>query len=322
MENQKKYSLEKDKKHKLLGRLKVRVGSVIMIVSLAVGSVAIYNIKTKRDRTKEIASTSFEQTLSKRKDETCFDEVIGEYTIQYINTLERQIQASNKINNLNLEKYDLKAIDESYEDVQIDEIESDLSKLDKMLKKIDEGKIDLSVPTKETTEFYTLANKIKNQDSKSCNKYITSSYGKIECLYYDIIASLFLDYCGLDESYRDNIKYSVGEYNILKTEDEEAEFVTPGDDNVYLTYNDPKNDKTYTYQVANSIVDKTYYNLDKDIIALEDEYNKDRNKIILDALTKIKEMLYYNVSIQHRLIGNREVMSGKFSQDKYQKVKK
>ena len=221
--DKKSYKLSKDFKYKMAkGISKGKLVGAIVLTLAGIGIIE-YSSNGKTSEKANIQSTTFKDNLAKEADNTCLDEMLDKETLNNISIIERQLQASNDIQDLNLEKYDITKKSESYDDVSIDVIEQDISRIKQLLARVDKGQIDLNIPTEETTEFYKLANRIYNVDSKSCNSYLSNCPKYLIDMYRNVTAAKFLDYCKLDESYADNITFSIGEVEVLN----DGKFVNP-----------------------------------------------------------------------------------------------
>ena len=311
--DKKSYKVSKDSKYKIAKGIPfVVVGAITL--TLGIGIVK-YN--TNKTRKEAIEKETFEDTLDKVADNTCLDELLDENILNNISIIERQLKASNDIQNLNLEKYDITKKSESYDDVSIDVIEYDISRIKQLLAQVEKGQIDLNIPTKETTEFYKLANKIYNSDSKACNSYLSNCQKDLIEMYRNIISAKFLDYCKLDESYVDNITFSKGEVEVLN----DVKYVNP-DSNTkenYIYYVDQT--KTYEYQISSNVLGKAYKNLEfmtDNIKGLDSDYDKKRNKIIEDSLTNLKELLYYEMHTEEKFFSDVQIITGEFDLGMYQ----
>lgn len=311
--DKKSYKVSKDSKYKIAKGIPfVVVGAITL--TLGIGIVK-YN--TNKTRKEAIEKETFENVLDKVADNTCLDELLDENILNNISIIERQLKASNDIQNLNLEKYDITKKSESYDDVSIDVIEYDISRIKQLLAQVEKGQIDLNIPTKETTEFYKLANKIYNSDSKACNSYLSNCQKDLIEMYRNIISAKFLDYCKLDESYVDNITFSKGEVEVLN----DVKYVNP-DSNTkenYIYYVDQT--KTYEYQISSNVLGKAYKNLEfmtDNIKGLDSDYDKKRNKIIEDSLTNLKELLYYEMHTEEKFFSDVQIITGEFDLGMYQ----
>ncbi len=311
--DKKSYKVSKDSKYKIAKGIPfVVVGAITL--TLGIGIVK-YN--TNKTRKEAIEKETFENVLDKVADNTCLDELLDENILNNISIIERQLKASNDIQNLNLEKYDITKKSESYDDVSIDVIEYDISRIKQLLAQVEKGQIDLNIPTKETTEFYKLANKIYNSDSKACNSYLSNCQKDLIEMYRNIISAKFLDYCKLDESYVDNITFSKGEVEVLN----DVKYINP-DSNTkenYIYYDDQT--KTYEYQISSNVLGKAYKNLEfmtDNIKGLDSDYDKKRNKIIEDSLTNLKELLYYEMHTEEKFFSDVQIITGEFDLGMYQ----
>ena len=296
--DKKSYKLSKDFKYKMAkGISKGKLVGAIVLTLAGIGIIE-YSSNGKTSEKANIQSTTFKDNLAKEADNTCLDEMLDKETLNNISIIERQLQASNDIQDLNLEKYDITKKSESYDDVSIDVIEQDISRIKQLLARVDKGQIDLNIPTEETTEFYKLANRIYNVDSKSCNSYLSNCPKYLIDMYRNVTAAKFLDYCKLDESYADNITFSKGEVEVLN----DGKFVNP-DSNTkdnYIQYDDQAKGTLYQYPISTAILGKAYEDIESMNDNTEEQnpnYDKERNKVIANALTNIKELLYYNVYI-------------------------
>ena len=311
--NKANYKLYKESKYKPK-IIYFALGGGLVVLCLGIGIVK-YN--TNKTRKEAIEKETFENVLDKVADNTCLDELLDENILNNISIIERQLKASNDIQNLNLEKYDITKKSESYDDVSIDVIEYDISRIKQLLAQIEKGQIDLNIPTKETTEFYKLANKIYNVDSKACNSYLSNCQKDLIDMYRNVISAKFLDYCKLDESYVDNITFSKGEVEVSN----DVKYVNP-DSNTkdnYIYYVDQT--KTYEYQISSNVLGKAYKNLEfmtDNIKGLDSDYDKKRNKIIEDSLTNLKELLYYEMHTEEKFFSDVQILTGDFDSSMYQ----
>ena len=311
--NKANYKLYKESKYKPK-IIYFALGGGLVVLCLGIGIVK-YN--TNKTRKEAIEKETFENVLDKVADNTCLDELLDENILNNISIIERQLKASNDIQNLNLEKYDITKKSESYDDVSIDVIEYDISRIKQLLAQIEKGQIDLNIPTKETTEFYRLANKIYNVDSKACNSYLSNCQKDLIDMYRNVISAKFLDYCKLDESYVDNITFSKGEVEVSN----DVKYVNP-DSNTkdnYIYYVDQT--KTYEYQISSNVLGKAYKNLEfmtDNIKGLDSDYDKKRNKIIEDSLTNLKELLYYEMHTEEKFFSDVQILTGDFDSSMYQ----
>lgn len=312
--DKKSYKLSKDFKYKMAkGISKGKLVGAIVLTLAGIGIIE-YSSNGKTSEKANIQSTTFEDNLDKVADNTCLDELLNENILNNISIIERQLKASNDIQNLNLEKYDIIKSSESYDDVSIDVIEYDISRIKQLLAQVEKGQIDLNVPTEKTTEFYRLANKIYNVDSKACNSYLSNCQKDLIEMYRNIISAKFLDYCKLDESYVDNITFSKGEVEVSN----DVKYVNP-DSNTkdnYIQYDDQEKNTPYQYPISTDILGKAYKNLESmadNIKGLGSGYDKKRNKIIEGSLTNLKELLYYNV-----YLSGVQTLTGYFDSSMYQ----
>ena len=311
--NKANYKLYKESKYKPK-IIYFALGGGLVVLCLGIGIVK-YN--TNKTRKEAIEKETFENVLDKVADNTCLDELLDENILNNISIIERQLKASNDIQNLNLEKYDITKKSESYDDVSIDVIEYDISRIKQLLAQVEKGQIDLNIPTKETTEFYKLANKIYNIDSKACNSYLSNCQKDLIDMYRNVISAKFLDYCKLDESYVDNITFSKGEVEVSN----DVKYVNP-DSNTkdnYIYYVDQT--KTYEYQISSNVLGKAYKNLEfmtDNIKGLDSDYDKKRNKIIEDSLTNLKELLYYEMHTEEKFFSDVQIITGEFDLGMYQ----
>ena len=307
------YKVSKDSKYKIAKGIPFVVVGAITLTLAGIGIIK-YSSNGKTSEEAKIQSTTFEDTLDKVADNTCLDELLNENILNNISIIERQLKASNDIQNLNLEKYDIIKSSESYDDVSIDVIEYDISRIKQLLAQVEKGQIDLNVPTEKTTEFYRLANKIYNVDSKACNSYLSNCQKDLIEMYRNIISAKFLDYCKLDESYVDNITFSKGEVEVSN----DVKYVNP-DSNTkdnYIQYDDQEKNTPYQYPISTDILGKAYKNLESmadNIKGLGSGYDKKRNKIIEGSLTNLKELLYYNV-----YLSGIQTLTGYFDSSMYQ----
>lgn len=315
--DKKSYKVSKDSKYKIAKGIPfVVVGAITL--TLGIGIVK-YNSNNKNSKKANIQNTTFEDTLDKVADNTCLDELLDENILNNISIIERQLKASNDIQNLNLEKYDITKKSESYDDVSIDVIEYDISRIKQLLAQVEKGQIDLNIPTKETTEFYRLANKIYNVDSKACNSYLSNCQKDLIDMYRNVISAKFLDYCKLDESYVDNITFSKGEVEVSN----DVKYVNP-DSNTkdnYIQYYDQEKNTPYQYPISTDILGKAYKNLEfmtDNIKGLDSDYDKKRNKIIEDSLTNLKELLYYEMHTEEKFFSDVQIITGEFDLGMYQ----
>lgn len=313
--NKANYKLYKESKYKPK-IIYFALGGGLVVLCLGIGIVK-YN--TNKTRKEAIEKETFENVLDKVADNTCLDELLDENILNNISIIERQLKASNDIQNLNLEKYDITKKSESYDDVSIDVIEYDISRIKQLLAQVDKGQIDLNVPTKETTEFYRLANKIYNVDSKACNSYLSNCQKDLIDMYRNVISAKFLDYCKLDESYVNNITFSKGEVEVSN----DVKYVNPDsntEDN-YIQYKAQEKNTPYQYQISTDILGKAYKNLESmadNIKGLGSGYDKKRNKIIEGSLTNQKELLYYKVYTSEELLSDDQILTGDFDSSMYQ----
>lgn len=313
------YKLSKDFKYKMAkGISKGILGGAIVLTLAGIGIIK-YSSNGKTSEEAKIQSTTFEDNLDKVADNTCLDELLNENILNNISIIERQLQASNDIQDLNLEKYDIIKSSESYDNVSIDVIEYDISRIKQLLAQVDKGQIDLNVPTKETTEFYRLANKIYNVDSKACNSYLSNCQKDLIDMYRNVISAKFLDYCKLDESYVNNITFSKGEVEVSN----DVKYVNPDsntEDN-YIQYKAKEKNTPYQYQISTDILGKAYKNLESmadNIKGLGSGYDKKRNKIIEDSLTNLKELLYYEMHTEEKFFSDVQILTGDFDSSMYQ----
>ena len=101
--DKKSYKVSKDSKYKIAKGIPfVVVGAITL--TLGIGIVK-YN--TNKTRKEAIEKETFENVLDKVADNTCLDELLDENILNNISIIERQLKASNDIQNLNLEKYDI-----------------------------------------------------------------------------------------------------------------------------------------------------------------------------------------------------------------------
>ena len=311
--NKANYKLYKESKYKPK-IIYFALGGGLVVLCLGIGIVK-YN--TNKTRKEAIEKETFENVLDKVADNTCLDELLDENILNNISIIERQLKASNDIQNLNLEKYDITKKSESYDNVSIDVIEYDISRIKQLLAQVEKGQIDLNIPTKETTEFYKLANKIYNSDSKACNSYLSNCQKDLIEMYRNIISAGFLDYCKLDESFIKNITFSKGEVEVLN----DVKYINP-DSNTkenYIYYDDQT--KTYEYQISSNVLGKAYKNLEfmtDNIKGLDSDYDKKRNKIMEDSLTNLKELLYYEMHTEEKFFSDVQIITGEFDLGMYQ----
>lgn len=314
--DKKSYKVSKDSKYKIAKGIPFVVVGAITLTLAGIGIIK-YSSNGKTSKEANIQNTTFEDTLDKVADNTCLDELLNENILNNISIIERQLQASNDIQDLNLEKYDIIKSSESYDNVSIDVIEYDISRIKQLLAQVEKGQIDLNIPTKETTEFYKLANKIYNSDSKACNSYLSNCQKDLIDMYRNVISAKFLDYCKLDESYVDNITFSKGEVEVLN----DVKYVNP-DSNTkenYIYYVDQT--KTYEYQISSNVLGKAYKNLEfmtDNIKGLDSDYDKKRNKIIEDSLTNLKELSYYEMHTEEKFFSDVQIITGEFDLGMYQ----
>ena len=245
MEKNKKYKLEKDKKTKKktkglsIKNLKTRM---IIIALAGLGAIGIVGgarkVKKQISENKvvsQIDNDSFKKIINNVSNSTCLDEILTEEEIRYLDIIKNYIEISERINSLELERYATNNQSDTNEDnISSEEIKNDIKQFEIYLNDIEHGKLDTNIPTEETTNFLSLANKLKNTDAKICNENIYNSTQKIKSIYEDTIAALFLDYCKLDGE---------KEKNLVVDSD------TKKDDNVYLEYVDRLNNKTYNYVI-------------------------------------------------------------------------
>ncbi len=319
MEKNKKYKLEKDKKTKKrtkglsIKNLKTRM----LIIALAgLGTIGIVGgarkVKKQISENKvvsQIDNDSFKKIINNVSNSTCLDEILTEEEIRYLDIIKNYIKISERINSLELERYATNNQSDTNEDnISLEDMENDIKQFEIYLNDIEHGKLDTNIPTEETTNFLSLANKLKNTDAKICNENIYNSTQKIKSIYEDTIAALFLDYCKLDGE---------KEKNLVVDSD------TKKDDNIYLEYVDRLNNKTYNYVIEskkNNILDENYNDFEKlnqkytssdESASKTQKYNKKQNETILNVINTIKKLCYYKITIKDNC------MSGELDQNKY-----
>lgn len=319
MEKNKKYKLEKDKKTKKrtkglsIKNLKTRM---IIIALAGLGAIGIVGgarkVKKQISENKavsQIDNDSFKKIINNVSNSTCLDEILTEEEIRYLDIIKNYIEISERINSLELERYATNNQSDTNEDnISLEEIKNDIKQFEIYLNDIEHGKLDTNIPTEETTNFISLANKLKNTDAKICNENIYNSTKKIKSIYEDTIAALFLDYCKLDGE---------KEKNLVVDSD------TKKDDNIYLEYIDRLNNKTYNYVIEskkNNILDENYNDFEKlnqkytssdESTSKTQKYNKKQNETILNVINTIKKLCYYKITIKDNC------MSGELDQNKY-----
>ena len=319
MEKNKKYKLTKDKntKKRTKGLFIKSLKTRMLIIALAgLGAIGIVGgarkVKKQISENKvvsQIDNDSFKKIINNVSNSTCLDEILTEEEIRYLDIIKNYIKISERINSLELERYttnNQSNIDG--DNISPEEMENDIKQFEIYLNDIERGKLDTNIPTEETTNFLSLANKLKNTDAKICNENIYNSTQKIKDIYEDTIAALFLDYCKLDGE---------KEKNLVVDSD------TKKDDNVYLEYVDRLNNKTYNYVIEskkNNIVDENYNDFEKlnhkytssdESTSKTQKYNKKQNETILSVINTIKKLCYYKITIKDNC------MFGELDQNKY-----
>lgn len=320
-------------RHELIGRLKLPLIGIGLIAT-TIGGIYIFKSFSQRD--KEFENTTFEKNLDNVSKDTLLDEILearDDNTLEKVTAVERLLKASNTIEELDLDKYDLKKIDEDYKSVTIDEIEEDVARIKEMNKRVENKEINLNLPTPESKEFYKLVQKIKYIDSKACNYLLTNRSQELKDVYFDLISAKFLDCSKINNEdineEIDNITYySSGTKEKVPAGLADVEIK---ENESYLIYDEPNGAHEYVYRIDSgrgAFLDKSYdrlLNMGDLITEPAYKYSKARNDIIQDSLTHLKKLLYYkldeNDSIISIIMSRDEVLSGSFDKKLYQKVK-
>ena len=254
-------------------------------VAVALSSVAVVAIISKniKDKTNQIYSKSLSSIVSENKDNTCFDELIGEKNLNKIDELEKYIELSEI-----LKEY-------RFYDNTSQEIKEKLLKPEEIYTMLLAYTNEESREYLSNDEFNDLSNNLAIQECL-VNNYIRNSYRFMEMNTMMCVKAQILDTKNMNEDNIDQIKIPayIGKGSMLsENEDRKIKIndctINSGNklcDLIYSVY-----EMQSEGEIFNSVKDSKGY-----------EYNKTRNKIILDAIKNMKEVSSYKYELNNGVV--------------------